>query len=91
MAQTRSGLHDRRGFDGLIKLSLVMIVVSFLSMVLYSWIIGLFLTMFFATAFITLETVSAPPANRPDVFVPWARRQGARRPVLLCLGDSLTQ
>jgi len=69
---------------------MILIVISLLVLAFYRWTIGLAMFLFFAISFITLETVSAPPANRPDVFVPWARRQARRRPVLLCLGDSLT-
>jgi len=90
MARNRSGLHDRRGFDASIKLSLAMVVLSLLLMVLYSWKIGPALAMFSGVSFIVLESASAPPANRPDVFLSWARRRQNRRPVLVCLGDSLT-
>jgi acyl-CoA thioesterase-1 len=85
-----TGLHDRRGFDGPIKGSLAMIVLSLLIMIVYSWKLGLALFLFFGVTFITLESISAPPANRPELFVAWARTQPRRRPVLLCLGDSLT-
>jgi len=90
MARNRSGLHDRRGFDGIIQLCLVMIVVSLLFLILVNWKIGLALTMYFCVSFIVVESMSAPPANRPDVFVPWVRMQPGRKPTLLCFGDSIT-
>jgi len=89
-SKQRSGLHDRRGFDTPIQLSLGMVVVAILVLILYNILVGIVLALFFATTFIVLESVSSPPANRPDVFMYWSKRQGKRRPVLLCFGDSLT-
>lgn len=63
--------------------------LSVLLLALYSWKIGLGLLLLSCCTFISLETASAPPANRPDVFTTWQRLQRQRCPVLLCLGDSL--
>jgi lysophospholipase L1-like esterase len=86
----RSGSHDRRGFDFLMKSFLVVIALGFALLVFYNWKIGLGVFMFGCGSFITLEAVSAPPANNPDNFTNFVRGQGRRRPVLVCLGDSLT-
>jgi len=67
-----------------------MIVVSLLGMIFYNWKIGLGLFMFCCIWFITLEAISARPDNNPSTFIKWQRTQNQRRPVLLCLGDSLT-
>ena len=83
--------HDRRFFDPLLKLSLVAILVSFGILIFYSWKLGLAAVLLSCISFITLESISAPPANRPSIFIPWSRRQQQqRRPVLLCFGDGLT-
>jgi lysophospholipase L1-like esterase len=85
-----SGAHDRRGFEVWLRLSMFMIVVSFGVLVLQDWKIGLALLMFFCISFTTLEAVSARPDNNPQAFLRWSRKQDKRKPVLLCLGDSLT-
>jgi lysophospholipase L1-like esterase len=86
----RSGSHDRRGFDFVMKSFLVVIPLGLILMVFYSWKIGLAVFMYGCGTFITLEAISAPPANSPDYFIKWVRNQGRRRPILVCLGDSLT-
>lgn len=96
MAYT-SGAHDRRGFDMFMKLALAGIVLG-LTMLLTAlalgvghWMVGLAVFMISCSTFITLEKVSAPPENSPVNFTRWARRRvGSRKPVLVCLGDSLT-
>ena len=90
MATSRSGEHDRRGFDAMLKFALVMAGLSLILLVIYSWKIGLALFMISCIAFITLEVISAPPENSPRKFAAWLRRRQNRRPVLLCLGDSIT-
>jgi lysophospholipase L1-like esterase len=86
----RSGAHDRRGVDAIMKTFLVVIPLGLLLMIFYSWKIGLAVFMYGCGTFITLENISAPPANSPDFFIRWVRNQGRRRPILVCLGDSLT-
>jgi lysophospholipase L1-like esterase len=90
MANSRSGYHDRRGFDGSIQFFIAMIPASILLMIFYNWKIGLALTMISCVYFITLEAASACPDNNPLSFIRWQRTLNRRRPVLLCLGDSLT-
>jgi lysophospholipase L1-like esterase len=83
---------DRRGFNTLMILCLVMVAVSLIVMAVYSWKIGLPSGLLFAVSFITLEAVSARPDNNPVSFLRWRQRlpeSTKRRPVLLCLGDSL--
>jgi acyl-CoA thioesterase-1 len=87
---SRSGLQDRRGFDVSLKISMVLIAVGLIAMPTYNWLVGLLVAMSSGIAFITLERVSAPPANSPREFAIFHRRQPRRRPVLACLGDSLT-
>ena len=87
---SKSGGHDRRGFENLLRVFLVMVPVSLIVMIFYCWQIGLALCMCFGVAFITTESVSARPDNNPHTFKKWERSQRERRPVLLCLGDSLT-
>ncbi|GAX17359.1 hypothetical protein FisN_10Lh232 [Fistulifera solaris] len=84
-----SGLHDRRGFDSWLRMNLVLLVLS-LMMIFVNWKLGLASFLFLCITFISSEAASAPPANSPDQFEAWVRRKGARKPVLLCLGDSLT-
>ena len=67
-----------------------MVPVSILVMIFFNWKVGLGLGMFSCVAFITLESMSTRPDNNPNTFKKWERTQSQRRPVLLCLGDSLT-
>jgi lysophospholipase L1-like esterase len=90
MARSRSGKHDRRGFDFALKLHLGLGAVGLAVAIFYSWKIGLAIVMYACITFITLEVVSAPPVNNPSNFALWVGRRGSRKPVLLCLGDSLT-
>lgn len=91
MAVSRSGGHDRRGFDTILKAHIGLAIVSLAVLGLYNWKIGLAMFMYSCIAFITTEVVSAPPENSPRNFKLWARHRGSsRKPVLLCLGDSLT-
>jgi hypothetical protein len=85
-----TGLHDRRGFDAILQFLLASLVASLLILILFSWKLGLGMFLFFGVYYITFESSSAPPENRPEKFIVWARQRPRRRPVLLCLGDSLT-
>lgn len=62
---------------------------SVLLMLFYSWKIGLALGLFSCINFISFEAMTARPDNNPSAFSSWARTRDHRRPVLLCLGDSL--
>lgn len=89
MAQS---VYDRRGLNGFMILALVMIPVSLILMIAYDWKIGLASGLFWCVSFITLEAVSARPDNNPQAFMRWLRKLSSthkRRPVLLCMGDSL--
>jgi lysophospholipase L1-like esterase len=86
----RSTTHDRRGFGGLMRFWMAMMPVSVILIIFYSWKIGLPLGLLSCILFITLEAASARPDNNPTTFTSWARTRSIRRPVLLCLGDSLT-
>lgn len=90
MALNKTGFHDRRSFEGSLKMILAGIVVSLLVLVVYSWKIGVALFLTHAVAFITIEQISSIPANEPRRFMTYSRRVGARKPTLACLGDSLT-
>lgn len=84
-----SGLHDRRGLESWLRTNLVLMVLSVIGLFV-NWKVALPSFLFFCITFISSEAASAPPANSPDQFEAWVRRRGARKPVLLCLGDSLT-
>lgn len=86
----RVGHQDRRGFDQLMQSTIVVMVLGVLVMIVYSWKIGLLVVLITAFWFIVLETVSAPPANGPRPFMEFFHFQSKRRPILVCLGDSLT-
>lgn len=92
-----SGLkkYDRRGFDLLLQLLLVGMVISFGIILLYDWKIGTVLFLFCCMYFITVEAISARPDNNPFTFSEWRQRNMnntdiANCPILLCLGDSIT-
>lgn len=87
---SRSGDHDRRLFDVVLKLCLGMVVASLLLMIFYSIPIGLTMLIFSCMYFIHIEMISGPPPNNPREFTAWSHKQYKRRPTLLCLGDSLT-
>lgn len=89
MAQT---VYDRRGLNSLMIFALIMIPLSLILMFVYDWKIGLACGMFWCVSFITLEAISARPDNNPQTFLRWIRKlptNQKRRPVLLCVGDSL--
>lgn len=91
MAPNRSGYQDRRGFDVLLQgILLILLPCSLLAGYFVHWQWGLALFLFACIQFITWEAVSARPANNPSSFLHFRRMQDRRRPVLVCLGDSLT-
>lgn len=57
---------------------------------LFSYFWGAAIFAFCGIFFITLESISAPPANGPGNYKRWLAIQSRKRPVLVCLGDSLT-
>ena len=91
VAQRAAFIHDRRGFETAISVSIALFPVSFLLLNFYSWKLGLALAVLNGFALAALETVSSAPPNNGRRFTLFARRHRAgRKPVLLCLGDSLT-
>ncbi|KAL7570194.1 hypothetical protein ACA910_020026 [Epithemia clementina (nom. ined.)] len=86
----RVGHQDRRGFDGLMQGLMVVMAMSVLLMIVFSWKLGLAALMISAILFILFEAISAPPANGPRAFMQVFPHQVKRRPILVCLGDSLT-
>mmetsp|Transcript_1794 Transcript_1794/g.4243 ORF Transcript_1794/g.4243 Transcript_1794/m.4243 type:complete len:347 (+) Transcript_1794:69-1109(+) len=87
----RLGHQDRRGYDSYMYAALAMMPLSLGLMVLYSWMIGLAAFLFTGVVFIVLEAVSAPPFNGPRKFVKgFLPHQTKSRPIMVCLGDSLT-
>lgn len=92
MARSISGNPDRRGFTMWMNLMLVVAGSSILMPFLYHWLAGLVLFLVGATGFIALEAASAPPMNQARGFQNFLRHNlsSRRRPVLVCLGDSLT-
>ena len=65
--------------------------LGIITMFAYSWLVGLAVSMVGAICYVAAEAASAPPANDARAFGIWQRRQSRRRrPILVCLGDSLT-
>jgi lysophospholipase L1-like esterase len=87
---SRSGLQDRRGFVAYLKVCMAFVAIGLALLVLFSWKIGLATALLGAIGYITGQAISAPPANSPREFGAFQHRQTRRRPVLVCLGDSLT-
>lgn len=90
-----SNRNDRRGFDVIIQLLIVGILVSLGIMVIYDWKVGLVCFVLCCIYLITAEAVSSRPDNNPFTFLKWRQRnvdntEIANCPILLCLGDSLT-
>jgi lysophospholipase L1-like esterase len=83
-------LFDRRGYDWLININIALFVVCFMVLNLYSWKIGLSMLVFAGLSLHTLDAISSPSSANPKRFMLLSRRMGRNRPVLLCLGDSLT-
>jgi lysophospholipase L1-like esterase len=88
----KSGNPDRRGFTLWLNSLMGLGVVALLLLVLQKWTLGLALLLFSGLSFIALEAASTPPANQPKSFQYFVRCNisSRRRPVLVCLGDSLT-
>ena len=88
--------YDRSGFDLLLQLLLVGMVISLGIILLYDWKIGTVSFLLCCIYFITVEAMSARPDNNPFTFSEWRQRNMnnnsdiANCPILLCLGDSLT-
>jgi len=85
-----SRFHDRRGFNLLLQGHLALALLSLILMPFVSWIAGLALFLYACIAFVVAEAISAPPLNHPRAFYQYMEKQPTRKPVLLCLGDSLT-
>jgi lysophospholipase L1-like esterase len=91
-ASSKSGVQDRRGFDLPIYVCMGFIGLSILVFVAFhSWMWGIVLLLIGCTGVITLEQVSAPPANSPVEYQRFLQYGGKnrRRPVLACVGDGL--
>lgn len=92
MAGSKSGNPDRRGFSTLMNVTLVLAGSAAITPFFFHWGLALAQFLVCAVVFIALEAVSAPPANQPQAFQYFIRNNlsPSRRPVLVCLGDSLT-
>ena len=88
------GLHDRRGFEGPMRIMIALMPISVLLMIFYNIKLGFILLMISCVFFISMEVISARPDNNPATFQKWVRhiRSTTNRncPVLLCYGDSIT-
>jgi acyl-CoA thioesterase I len=89
-SSSRSTSFDRRGFESLIQLIRVLFFVHLFVLIRYSMLYGLLLLVLNTIAYLTLLGMTRRPVNNPSTFVIWSRAQNRRRPVVLCLGDSLT-
>jgi acyl-CoA thioesterase I len=89
-SSSRSTSFDRRGFESMILLIRILFFVYLFVLIRYSILWGLLLLLFNTVAYLTLLGMTRRPANNPPTFVIWSRAQNRRRPVVLCLGDSLT-
>lgn len=83
-------LYDRRGFDWMLKLNLVALPLSFVLLFVGPWQLALSTVLLLCVSFITLESLSRRPDNNPITFLRFCKGADRARPVLLCLGDSLT-
>lgn len=92
MPTVKSGNHDRRGFSMMMNASLALAGSACVApfFIHWLWAVAIFLTG--AILFISLEAMSGPPPNQPREFQYFIRHNlsPSRRPVLVCLGDSLT-
>jgi lysophospholipase L1-like esterase len=73
--------------------SLVFLVLSTITMVGYSWKIGVVLvviSIYICFLVYVLDNIPKTAINGPEYFQNWCPSQVTRRPVLLCLGDSIT-
>ena len=87
----KSGDQDRGYFVPVMNFHLALVIpIGLALLVFYNWKVGLAVFMYGCCAFIVLEALSAPPENSVKAFSYWSRRQSSRKPVLLCIGDSLT-
>jgi acyl-CoA thioesterase I len=89
-SSSRSTSFDRRGFESMILFIRILFFVYLFVLIRYSMIWGLLLLLYNTVAYLTLLGMTRRPVNNPSTFVIWSRAQNRRRPVVLCLGDSLT-
>lgn len=70
------------------------LILGFLTFLLYlllGWTVGCVVAIFSCASSYVLHRVSSPPSNNPEAFLIWKQRvRTSLRPVLLCIGDSLT-
>lgn len=83
-------VQDRRGVNFARNLAGLMAAISLFSFIFVSALVGLLcmgLAIFIA---ISWEMVTRPPINNPGAFLKRFREMSPVRPVLVCVGDSLT-
>lgn len=91
-----SSLTGLRGRDGITRRKLgcyIFLVFSIVTTLRYSWKIGVVLVLISIHVFMlvtVLENIRQSPINCPEQFLKWDHTQVIRRPILLCLGDSIT-
>eukprot|EP00977_Amphora_coffeiformis_P016017 scaffold4855_cov195-Amphora_coffeaeformis.AAC.2 len=92
MANSKSGHPDRRGFTMYMNAALILAGSAAITPFFLHWGIALGQFVICAVLFIALEAISAPPANQAQAFQNFRRYNlsPSRRPVLVCLGDSIT-
>ncbi|CAB9506966.1 GDSL-like Lipase/Acylhydrolase [Seminavis robusta] len=85
-----NALQDRRGVDFARNVAIVAGVVAIICLVLGAPLAALILMVVGFSAGMTWEVITRPPPNNPAHFLKRFRELSPPRPVLVCLGDSLT-
>lgn len=85
----KSTTFDDRGLGSIASFLLVMMVVNAVVTIFYSWKLGLVNGAMTISLYFVVKGIMVQPANNPSAFTAWTRSRDRRRPVLLCLGDSI--
>lgn len=83
-------LQDRRGVNIVRTLAIIFGVVGLICLGVGAYVAALILVLLSALAAFVWEQITRPPVNNPSHFLKRFRELSPPRPVLVCLGDSLT-
>jgi len=83
-------LQDRRGVNIARNIAFLLVFLSFVCLYFNLSLVALILVVLAVVSGVTWESITRPPVNNPAAFLARAREMSPPRPVLVCLGDSLT-
>lgn len=90
MSGSSTGQQDRRGIEDAIYIGIALGVLSVICFLFVSWILGIIFLSLCVIVGIVWEASTRLPINNPNAFLKCFREMTPPRPVLVCIGDSLT-